>query len=148
MTIKSGQKGFLKDNTLKKVIEKNVLETSSWMVEASIYIKFVLDDLLFSGDEDAIAAEFLTNSSKKSFLPYFRQLVDWSKGRQGEATQKAKEKYSMCPAYAKIRKKYGLPLLDRIGKGNIFDFSAETFRSNFKNNIVGHAIFFLYASKC
>lgn len=109
------------------------------MIDASIYIHFKINKLLFSGDDDANAAEFLQNSSKKTFLPDFNAANDWTKCRQNDRTENMKIKHAIDEDYAKLRKPFNLPFYDRTGKGNMMDFAAETLRSKFKNNITEHA---------
>lgn len=133
MTIKCGLKSFLTNDEnggLKGKFEETVLEVSPWMVEVSLYVHFKINKLLSDNNQDAIFAEFQVNNSNKKFLDEFYELsID---------NGKTKSNYQIDKDYEKIRNKFNLPLYNRSGKGNTFNFAAETFLTNFKNNIWMH----------
>lgn len=89
-TIKCGFKQFCKNQNLYDKINADVEELSIWIVEASIYINYIFNKMLYNSPEAII-------ESKPNFLDYFYHL----KG-------KSRAKYELDDVYNQIRSKVGL----------------------------------------
>lgn len=151
MTIKKGLRNFLRnDRKLEEVITRHAIEVSKWSYEFSLYMHFKINRTLFSGNR----AEFLyhPDCDYKKFLSEFKQLTDWPisthpavirKERLGLPTRRSKNiaNYPLDPEYNRLRSEFELPLYDASYTDHMLDYVAESFYTNFRNNIVNHAYY-------
>lgn len=118
-------------DAFKTLVDKTVMETSRWTIEAGMLIQFDLYELLESGDEDKINEEFNGDAPpRRYFMKYFQQLQ-----KKPPPSQKGK----LNPQYAKIRQMYNLPFYNEKGICNIQIYEAEQFHTNLMVNIQQHS---------
>lgn len=112
---------------LQALLNKKVIETSLWTIEAGLYIHYCLYQLLASGNEEAINNEFNQDlqPNDKYFLKYFMSLC----------AKRAPKCDPPTATYAAIK---NIPGHNRQYVGNIINHAATIFKSNFKNNVVIH----------
>ena len=112
---------FCKYQAIYDAINKQVIEMSNFVIEASIYCHYKLNTYLLQGKVDVLL------QSSRFILDMFYELK-----------QKSKAKYQLEPDYEFIRNDYNLNKY-KVVCGNSMNFLATQYETILKNNIWMHA---------
>lgn len=134
-TVKTGFKGICTDDFLKQTLDATTREVSMWMYETALYILYHLNELMYSGDDDAIAAEFTKKKNNEYFYKYFAALRNRVEDNFAE-----NHKNPINDNYKELRESIGtIPYYSKLNKGNILAYASTNYETNFSTNIWRHA---------